>query len=68
MIVGVRYSCPGFGASEFTYFQGCVGTPEVWAAAHVAHSQPDNVIERFESEVPVNRRIWPDGTVTERTR
>lgn len=65
MIVGVRYSCPGHGAWEFTYFERCVGTPEEWAAAHVRQSRADNIIERFESEVPVNRRILPDGTVIE---
>lgn len=62
MIPGVRIKFPNGRIVEFTYHEGCHGTSEEWVAAHLR--QPGDAIkERFESDVPVNRTIEPDGRV-----
>lgn len=62
MIIGVRYIFPEGLIVEFTYFYGCVGNPERWAANHI-RSKGTATVERFESDVPVHRRTEPDGTI-----
>ena len=66
MIVGVRLKFPRGTVAEFTYTEECAGTPEEWVAMHLREDPKGKfIIERFESEIPLNRTTWPDGTVTD---
>jgi len=66
-VVGVRYKFPDGLIVELTYHEGCSGTPDEWAAAHERQANRGGraTVERFETETPVSRRIWPNGKVEE---
>jgi len=64
MVVGVRLRFPGGTVAEFTYTEACEGTPEEWLVMHERTAEKATV-ERFESDVPINRTTWPNGTVTD---
>lgn len=64
MIPGVRWRFPGGDVVEITHYEGCYEPPEAWVALHLKGSGTA-AKERFESEIPVHRRIYPDGAVTD---
>ncbi len=64
MIVGLRLKFPNGTVVEYTYNGDCDGTPDEWIAMHERKAEKA-IVERFESEVPVNRTTWPDGSVTD---
>ncbi len=62
MIPGVRWKFPSGDVVEITHYEGCYGTPEEWVVLHLKR-EGTATKERFESEIPVHRHIYPDGTV-----
>lgn len=64
MFLGVRTTFPNGRVTEYTSCKEYRGTPEEWVAEDLAETG-NGTKELFESDVPIRRTIWPDGSVTD---